>query len=61
MNLEDLPKPKPQFVIGEPLDSVSIAELQLRITAFQDEIERLKADIAKKQASKAAADAFFKS
>jgi uncharacterized small protein (DUF1192 family) len=61
MDLDDLPKPKPQLTVGEALDAISIAELQQRIVAFEGEIARLKAEIAKKQASKVAADAFFKS
>ena len=42
-------------------DELVPAELELRIVAFEGEISRLKAEIAKKMASKAAADAFFKS
>ncbi|MFT3672771.1 DUF1192 domain-containing protein [Aestuariivirga sp.] len=61
MDLDDLPKPAPKLTVGEPLDTISVAELEQRILAFEGEIARLKAEIAKKKASKAAADAFFKS
>jgi uncharacterized small protein (DUF1192 family) len=62
MDADDLlPKPKPQMVIGENLDTVSIAELEQRIQILESEIVRVKAEIARKIASKSAADAFFKS
>jgi uncharacterized small protein (DUF1192 family) len=48
-------------VVGEVLDAISIAELQSRIAALTDEIRRIEAEIARKQTSRAAADAFFKS
>jgi len=60
MDLDDLPKPKPQLTVGTPLDAISVAELEQRILAFEEEIARLRAEIGKKKASKAAADAFFK-
>jgi uncharacterized small protein (DUF1192 family) len=61
MDLDDLPKPAAKLTVGEALDVISVAELEQRILAFEGEIARLKAEIAKKKASKAAADAFFKS
>jgi uncharacterized small protein (DUF1192 family) len=61
MDPDDLPRPKPIPAIGAPLDSISVGELQDRVMAFEAEIQRLKAEIDRKQASKAAADAFFKS
>ncbi len=60
MDLDDLPKPKPQFTVGQPLDAISMGELVQRIEAFEAEIARIKAEITRKQASKQAADAFFK-
>ena len=48
------------MVIGENLDAISVAELEQRIQALDSEIIRLKAEIAKKQASRTAADAFFR-
>lgn len=61
MDLDELLNPKPKLAVGEPLDAISVDELQQRIAAFEAEILRLKNEITKKQASKAAADAFFKS
>lgn len=61
MELDDLPKKKPDMVIGENLDLMSVAELEHRIQTLESEIARIRAAIAAKQASKAAADAFFRS
>jgi len=61
MELDDLPKKKPDMVIGENLEAISVAELEQRILLLESEIARIRADIAKKQASKAAAASFFKS
>lgn len=60
MDMEDMPKPKVNMVIGENLDAISVAELEHRIESLEAEIARVKAEIAKKQASKDAAAAFFK-
>ena len=60
MDLEDAPKKPANMVIGENLDAISVAELEQRIRALDSEIVRLRAEIAKKQASRNAADAFFR-
>ena len=60
MDLDDAPKKPTNMVIGENLDAISVAELEQRIQALESEIVRLKAEIAKKQASRNAADAFFR-
>jgi len=60
MDLEDAPKKPANMVIGENLDAISVAELEQRIQALDSEIIRLRAEIAKKQASRNAADAFFR-
>ena len=60
MDLENEPRPKSNMVIGENLDAISVAELEQRIRALDSEIARLRAEIAKKHAGKAAAAAFFK-
>jgi len=60
MDLDDEPKKPANMVIGENLDAISVAELEQRIQALDSEIIRLKAEIAKKQASRSAADAFFR-
>ena len=61
MDLEDLPKKTPAMVIGDSLDAVSVAELVQRIQALESEIARIQAEIARKRASRSAADAFFRS
>jgi len=60
MDLDDAPKKPANMVIGENLDAISVAELEQRIQALDSEITRLKAEIAKKQASRNAADTFFR-
>jgi uncharacterized small protein (DUF1192 family) len=60
MDLDDAPKKPANMVIGENLDAISVAELEQRIQALESEIIRLKAEIAKKLASRNAADAFFR-
>jgi uncharacterized small protein (DUF1192 family) len=49
-----------QHVLGQPLDTLSVDELTARIALLNAEIERLEAARAKKNASRAAAAAFFK-
>jgi uncharacterized small protein (DUF1192 family) len=61
MDLEDLPKPKPAITVGQNLDLMSVAELEHRVEELESEIDRVKAAIASKQASKSAADSFFRS
>ena len=61
MDLDDLPKKKPETVVGEKLDSFSVAELEQRIQALESEIVRVRQALASKQASLRAADAFFRS
>ncbi|HUQ38204.1 MAG TPA: DUF1192 domain-containing protein [Aestuariivirga sp.] len=60
MDLEDAPKKPINMVIGENLDAISVAELEQRIQSLESEIIRLRAEITKKQASRNAADAFFR-
>jgi uncharacterized small protein (DUF1192 family) len=57
---EDRPKKKISHEIGQDLTLLSVTELQGRIGLMREEIARLEADIAKKQASRSAADSFFK-
>ena len=47
------------FGIGDDLYGVSISELDLRINVLEDEISRIKAELAKKQAERSAADTLF--
>jgi uncharacterized small protein (DUF1192 family) len=54
------PKPKAEIVVGAKLDDLSVADLEQRIAALQDEIARVEREIANKRARAAAADALFK-
>ncbi len=53
--------PRPGHSVGEPLDRLSVEELTERIELLRAEILRLEKTRDGKAASKAAADAFFKS
>ena len=55
-------RPKKKFVheIGQDLTLLSVGELTGRIALLKEEIARLEANMAGKQASKSAADQFFK-
>jgi uncharacterized small protein (DUF1192 family) len=57
---DDRPKKKVVHEIGQELALLSVAELRERIALLADEIKRLEADIARKTASRSAADQFFK-
>ncbi len=58
---EELVRPKPEaHVIGQDLSTLSIDELQERIAMLSGEIDRLQQARQQKQASKSAADSFFK-
>ena len=61
MEPDDLPRPKHVHVLGESLEVISLEELRLRVLALEQEIQRIHAEIQRKQASRSAADAFFKS
>jgi uncharacterized small protein (DUF1192 family) len=60
---DDKPKPAKTataITVGDPLGRFSIAELQARIAALNEEIERVQAELRAKRAHEAAADAVFK-
>jgi uncharacterized small protein (DUF1192 family) len=57
---EDRPKKKLVHEIGQELALLSIEELSERIALLESEIERLETALTKKQASRSAADQFFK-
>lgn len=60
---EDRPKPAKTarpITVGEPLGSLSIAELEVRIAALTQEIERVQEELRAKRAHEAAAAAVFK-
>jgi uncharacterized small protein (DUF1192 family) len=57
---DDRPKKKIAHEIGQDLTLLSVAELDQRVQLLKDEIVRLEADKKNKQASRSAADGFFK-
>jgi uncharacterized small protein (DUF1192 family) len=57
---DDKPKKKIAHEIGQELTLLSAGELTDRIALLKEEIARLEADMAKKNAVKSAADMFFK-
>ena len=63
MDSDDLlPRAKklPEIQLGEDISSLSAHELEMRIARLQEEIERCKAAIAQRRATKSAAENFFK-
>ena len=58
---DDKPRKKVSHEIGQDLSLLSVGELGERIALLQGEIERLNQAMAKKRASKDAANSFFKS
>lgn len=46
--------------LGDNLETLSVAELEERIAAFADEIERVKEELERKRAHESAAEALFK-
>jgi uncharacterized small protein (DUF1192 family) len=57
---DDQPKRKVTHEIGQDLRLLSVEELRARVQLMHDEIERLEADIASKNATRTAADQVFK-
>ena len=57
---DDRPKKKIAHEVGQDLSLLSVRELDERIGLLKDEIARLEADKIKKQATRSAADQFFK-
>jgi uncharacterized small protein (DUF1192 family) len=61
MDWDDLkPKTPKGVTLGENLESLSVAELEARIVALTDEIERVKGELTAKKAHEAAAASIFK-
>lgn len=58
---DDKPRRKITHELGQDLSLLSVGDVEDRIAILAAEIERLKADAAKKRASRDAANAFFKS
>jgi uncharacterized small protein (DUF1192 family) len=59
--LEEKPRPMPAHELGQDLSLLSVSELDERIEILEREIERLKEARGRKEASRTAASAFFKS
>jgi uncharacterized small protein (DUF1192 family) len=57
---ELLPRKKIEFALGQDLSALSEPELVLRIESLESEIARCREAIKARQATKAAADSFFK-
>jgi uncharacterized small protein (DUF1192 family) len=57
---DDLPKKKITHEMGQDLSLLSVSELSARINLLKEEIARLEAEMTRKNASKSAADLFFK-
>lgn len=57
---EDRPVKKLAHEIGQDVTLVSAGELEERIALLRAEIARLEAEVAKRHASRSAADAVFK-
>jgi uncharacterized small protein (DUF1192 family) len=57
---DERPKKKIAHEIGQELALISVEELRERIDLLKEEIARLEADASRKQASRSAADQFFK-
>jgi uncharacterized small protein (DUF1192 family) len=62
MDLDDLqPRKKlPDIVLGEDISTLSAHELEQRIARLDEEIARCSAAIRQRQATKSAAENFFK-
>ncbi len=58
---DERPRPKPPaHDVGQDLSTLSVADLDERISLLEREMERLREARARKEASMAAASAFFK-
>jgi len=57
---DDRPKKKIAHEIGQDLALLSVDEITERIALLREEIGRLEEALSKKQASRSAADQFFK-
>ncbi len=60
MDDDDRPKKKVAHEIGQDLALLSVEELADRIALLREEIGRLDEALARKRASRSAADQFFK-
>lgn len=54
------PRAPTAITVGEPLATLSVAELEARIAALTEEIDRVRTEMRSKQAHEATAAALFK-
>jgi len=57
---DDRPRKAIAHEIGQPLETLSLSDLDARVALLREEIARIEAARAAKQAAQGAADAFFK-
>jgi len=57
---DEAPKKKVSHEMGQDLSLLSLDELAERVALLKEEAARLEAEMARKRASKSAADQFFK-
>lgn len=57
---DDAPRPRRTYELGQPLDLLSVHEIDETIAALRAEIARLESARAAKASASAAADAFFR-
>jgi uncharacterized small protein (DUF1192 family) len=57
---DDRPKKKILHELGQDLSLLSIDELGARVELLKQEVLRLQAEMSRKQATRSAADSFFK-
>lgn len=57
---DELPKKKITHEMGQDLSLLSVGELAERVSLLKEEIARLEGEMARKNASKSAADSFFR-
>ena len=57
---DDLPRKRATHEVGSDLSLLSVGELEERVELLRHEIARIEAAIAKKRASLAGADLFFR-
>lgn len=57
---DDKPRKAPTHEIGQPLDALSLSDLDERIALLRAEIARIEAARAAKEAAQSSADSFFK-
>ena len=60
LNEDETGKKPAAITIGEDLSLLSVGELEDRIAACKEEIERIRTELAEKKSSMAAAAAIFK-